>query len=258
MREYQKKWMDGQAVLYKTFRSYVPVTYEVKAIVNRIEQRGLQRIEALDIGAGEGSVALQIINSLQGLGVKVLQWDAVDVSKEQLGQFQAQTTDILKPKFRFYLQGWNELNPKRQYDFVLARHSWYGVSKWREEPKATNALTKLHRAIKKGGLGLIVLSPKDNVLFAMPNPFQGDTTSKDVCKALKRIGIKFSCQRVERPLPVLLEKDELTEAAQGIFRYMLHTEDISEMTQQLKVCLAEWFSRHKKWVSESDLIWIEK
>lgn len=256
MREYQKKWGEGQAVLYKPFRHYIPV--QVWPIVDRIKQKGLQRIEALDIGAGEGSVALQVIHSLQKAGVKVISWEAVDVSKEQLDSFKAKAKGISEPRFDFHLQAWNDFFPKRRYDFVLARHSWYGVTKWRKEPRETNALMKLYSAIKERGLGLIVLTTKNDVLFSVPNKFQGDTTTEDVLEALERIKIKFHCLRVKRPLPNLLEGGELTEAGQGIFRYMLHTENISSRKAEIEDCLAKWFTGHGEWFSQSDFIWIEK
>lgn len=258
MQKYKEKWVSKeQAALYKVFRSYVPVETEITCIVQKIREKGLQRIDTLDIGAGEGSVALKIVSSLKEAGIAVLRWDALDVSEEHLSSFGAKVSNHIKPEFNFYLKGWNEFPLKKQYDFVLARHSWYGVEKWKEETREINSLMKLYEAIKKGGLGLIVLSPKDDVLFAIPNPFQGDTTSEDVCEALERIGIEFYCERVARPLPALLEGGELTEPAYGIFKYILHTENISEI-ERLKKCLTEWFSKHKKWVSKSDLIWINK
>lgn len=261
MSIYQSEWSGkGNFDLYAEFRRFKPMD-EIPVIVEGVVSRGLREISALDIGGGSGSSSLPLISLLQNHGIEVLEWHVVDVSQEQISSFQDSVQDIIKPRFCFSLADWVEYPLAEEYNLILSLHSWYGVTQWKEEPWTTNSLAKVYQALKSGGIAVIVVSTCDNVLSWISNLIRDQhyrMSGNELCLALDRLGIGYEREKIDLPLPALLEEGELTTATYGIYRYILKMQDLSPIQNVLKERLTEWIEEHESWFSANDFIWLTK
>lgn len=260
MNTYQEEWLHkGNFDLYEEFRRHLPCP-ENPYLADGLARKGIQEMEALDIGGGSGVSSLEIISLLNARGITVKKWDVVDVSREQLAAFEQKVAHLDSPHFSFTHCSWSEFALRRKYNFVLSLHSWYGIDGWRKEAKA-NTLKKFVRAISKDGFGVIGISAKDDVMAAFSNKIRGEhyrATGDEICAALNKLGIGFEQETVHLPIPALLDAGELTCAAEGIYPFILGITDLSSVHKELISYLSKWIAVHGEWFSTVDFIWIRK
>ncbi|MFA4880355.1 MAG: class I SAM-dependent methyltransferase [Candidatus Doudnabacteria bacterium] len=261
MNTYQEEWLHkGNFDLYEKFRRYLPCP-ENPYLADGIARRGIQEIEALDIGGGSGTSSLEIISFLNAREITVKKWEVVDVSREQLAAFKQKVAHLDSPHFSFAHYSWSEFALRKKYNFVLSLHSWYGINGWREEAKAKNTLRKFTEAISKDGLGVIVITAKDNVMATFSNQIRGGhyrATGNEICAKLSKLGIRFEQETANLPIPALLAAGELTCAAEAIYPFILGMADLSHIRKELTSYLSEWIAVHGEWFSAVDFIWIRK
>ncbi len=261
MNTYQQEWLQKSNFdLYEEFRRYLPCL-ENSYLSDGLARRGIREIEALDIGGGSGASSLEIISLLETKGIAVKKWEVVDVSIEQLNVFKQKVAHLDSPHFSFAHCSWSEFALRKKYNFVLALHSWYGIDGWRKKPKTKNTLRKFTEAMSKDGLGVIVITAKDNVMAAISNQIRGDhyrATGDEICAELNKLGIGFERETANLPIPALLAAGELTCVAEAIYPFILGMVDLSNVRKELVGYLSKWISVHGEWFSAVDFIWIRK
>lgn len=254
MDNYQEEWTKkGIVDFYAGFQRHNS-HQEVDVIVDEIIARNLQDIDGLDIGGGGGDASLLLLGRLQASGIKVVSWDVIDISPAQIDLFQERSAGISYPEFNFIVADWANYEVEKQYHFILAMHSWYGLG--------ATGLEKMYAALAPNGLAVIVVSSHENVLCSISNRLRNNDKfrvgGKQICQALAEAGIPFAWEQKKMTLPALLEGGELTEAGEAIYRFLLNCWDLSAVRQDLVKHLKRWFEKNREWFSEVDFIWIQK
>ncbi len=220
---YTELWeKDLIEVLYKRFSAVVK-PFELPLLDIIIEKsseifKDKSELSMFEIGAGTGKYTSVILHGI-ATG-RHITYTGIDVSPAQQKQFEENSKNFPESVevSEYTLSSWQEYNVIKQYDLVLAQHSWYGIR------GAPENFEKIKEILADKGVCFIMLNPKGNIShIAMENNGEPLFSSEDLEEGLNACGLSFEKIRSyndDNPRESFYKDGRLTQHGLDHFSYL--------------------------------------
>lgn len=156
----------------------------------------------LDVGSGSGELTVPLIKVFQKKSMSSLRTYVLDPSMEELKTLNEKLgSEGLKNAKNSYIHSrWEDFKPMIEFDFILASHTFYYLSKWQR------SLQKMYNCLRKGGCICIILQSKSSDLYDFRSKFMAPArgkqyfkigSSEEICKILDSLNIEYKQQMVK-------------------------------------------------------------
>ena len=253
---------------YKKFLEYgaekeEETKYLEKAIPSHLKSR-LDKLESegwnvLDIGCGEGSLTIWLIQYLRSIGP--VRCTALDPAANQLQELAEAAERIAFQDITCLPLKWEEYRLEQEHDFVICSHAFYYVKDWE------TGIQKILDALTEGGKAMISMQAPDNLSYRMGEKFRDRlnpegryllTSASDLSRFLSDQAIPHTVDKGFYPLD-LREAKKLSPSGIKLLEFYLADlwEDVPETMREEVVAYIRslpdvlenevghiWFTRH--------------
>lgn len=245
--EYTRQWENNNLEkLYRRFSAVVK-PFELPLLdllIDEVKNKFTEASElsVFEIGSGNGQHTKIILNSLSEKFD--LHYEGIDVSSAQREAFYENYKDFAKniKIINYEISSWQDYTPNKQYDIVLAQHSWYGIG------SDLSNFEKLKNIISDDGICFVLLNSKTNLSqIAMENNGERAFSSEDFEKGAMAVGLKLKNIRSyndESDINNFYQNNKLTQRALDHFSYVYRRDlkdDDMNVIEMLKSAPVESF-----------------